>query len=415
MGAALFVTATILALGPLGNVDFQPSVRATTNVRRVFAQATPGEPGPGQDSSLSELGLTPRLMLLSDGRTRIALAYAPSLRVPYESSSSGGSGGELDSPVDHTSLLHSADVRVERVMGNWTLRSSADASYGTLDPFSRGPTTGQPVLALSDIPYQAYAIGAGFTTLPVRRVSLAVDALASMSGGSGRAAEQALPLQRDLRLDGALDFQANPRTSYAALLSVAGARVDRAGDAALVRAGGRWTRSLTRRHSLRLSAGGVTAFERAAPDVAQSESARIGTARSTSNVGPWAQASLSYTPGDPRTSMALTVGAEPAIDRLSGAVDYRGSTEASLAWSPFRDWQFGLSGYAAVLEPWLGNEARQATRTWLTETRLLASRSLGRFVTVGAAMAWTRQDSGRGDVASFNELVGRLELNAGMP
>ncbi|HEY0840442.1 MAG TPA: hypothetical protein VGD74_09680, partial [Vulgatibacter sp.] len=219
MGAALLVTATVLALGPLGDVDLQASVRATTNVRRVFEQAMPGEPGPGQDSSLSELGLTPRLMLVNDGRTQIALAYAPSLHVPYENSSSGASGGELDSPVNHTSLLHSADLRVQRVWGNWTLRSRADASYGTLDPFSRGPTPGQPVLALSNIPYQAYAIGAGFTALPMRRLSLTVDALASMNGGSGSAAEQTLPLQRDLRLDSALEFEANPRTSYAALLS----------------------------------------------------------------------------------------------------------------------------------------------------------------------------------------------------
>ncbi len=414
MGAALLVTATIFALGPLGNVDLQASVRSTSNLRLISEQAMPDQPGPWQDRSLAELGFTPRLVLVNDARLRISLAYAPSLRVPYESSSSAVRDGELSSPVDRTTLLHNAELRAERALGKWTLRSRAGASYGDFDPFDRGATPGQPVPSMTHIPYQSYAIGAGFTTLPLRRVSLAVDALASMSGGRGQVAEETLPLQRDLRLDSALDFEATRRSSYTALLSFAAARVDRAGDAAMVRAGGRWTRSLTRQHTLRLSAGAVTAFERAAPSGEQLESARSGSARSTSNTGPWAQASFAYTPGNLRTSFALTVGAEPAIDRISGAVDYRGYLEAGSTWSPVRNWQFALSGYAADLEPWLGNEVRQSTRTWLTELRLRATRNLGRQVTLGAAIASTRQDSGRTDLASFRELTGMLELNATM-
>ena len=410
MGAAPLVVATFFALGPLGNVDFQASVRTTSNVRLIAEQAMPGQPGPGQDRSLAELGFTPRLVLMNDARLRITLAYAPSLRVPYASESSAVRDGELVSPVDHTTLLHNADLRVERAQGKWTLRSRAAASYGALDPFERGTTPGQPAPAMIAIPYQAFVLGAGFTTLPSRRVSLTVDAFASMSGGRGETAVQTLPLQQELRLDSALDFAATPRTSYTALLSFAGARVDRAGDAAMVRAGGRWTRSLTRRHTLRLSAGAATALERTAPGEEQQGSAPGGTVRSTSNTGPWAQASLAYTPL--LSSIALTAGAEPAIDRLSGAVDYRGYLEASSAWSPLRDWRLDLSGYAAVLEPWLGNDERQADRTWLTELRLRVSRNLGRYVTLGAGVASRRQDSGRADLVSFREFVGMLEMNA---
>lgn len=397
--AALLGAISLFSLGPLGDIEADAGVQAGSRLRVVDEQERPGQGTSSQDRRVGEFDLGPRLTLTNDARLRLALTYAPTLHVPMELAPAETPEGQTLSQVEGATYLHNAELRAERPLGRWVLRGSAGASYGSLDPLASGALPGQPLVGTARIPYRALTLSAGVTLTPSSRTLVSLDAGASSSGGDGTVAEQSLPTQRDLRVDGAFDLRATRRDTYGALLSFAGARVQRGSDSVALRAGGSWTRGLTPRHSLRLSGGAAVAREQS-----------LGG--DNPGVLPWAEGSLAYSPGERRPTLAVTLGAQPAIDRLTGAVDVRGFVEARSAWAPARDWAFGVSGQAAVLEPWLGYQGQEVSRTWTGGVGIRMDRSLGRFLTAGAGVFSTWQRSGREDLATFREVVAMLDLVA---
>ncbi|HEY0839857.1 MAG TPA: hypothetical protein VGD74_06700, partial [Vulgatibacter sp.] len=130
---------------------------------------------------------------------------------------------------------------------------------------------------------------------------------------------------------------------------------------------------------------------------------------------PWAEASLAYLPGDARPSVTARVGSELANDRLRGTLDYRIQSELSAGWTPAQYWRFGLVGSGALLEPWLGYEGEEASRTWIGSVEARLHRTIGRFVGIGGAVSSTWQRSGRVDLLSFHEMAVLLEVTATLP
>lgn len=411
LGGALAVVASVFTLGPLGRVDVESSVRTTSTARQIDERIGVAAERRDEDRRLLELTLEPRAVLRNDARLRLNLAYAPRLHLAFEEVSSGVGPSAQTVPIERTSLLHNAELRAERDWGRWTLRGRADATYGSLDPFDRDTLGEQPIVTTSRLHYRSLLVSAGFTTLPWQTGTLTVGATASLTGGDGQLARARLPTHLELRLDSSLEIDASYRDTYDLLLSLSRSEVERGGDSLTARGGGRWTRSLTRSHTLRLAAGGAAVLQQleAVPGV---ESPAPAPA---SNLGPWGLASLAYLPGARSPSLTVGVGLEPTVDRISGAVDYRGAADARTVWAPFESWEGSLSGFLGILQPWLGREEQEAERTWTGGAELQIRRELGPYFFAAVSVSSTWQESGRQDLASFRELGATLQVVATLP
>ncbi len=429
-GGAVLLAASLFSFAPVGNVELGAEVRAGTNWRLVQEQGLATQEGPLPPEvirSIGELDLAPRLELSNDTRLRVSLAYAPTLRVPFEPRPEG-----LDprisapGPLQRASLLHSLELRLDRELSDWTLRGRAFATYGSMDPLGRdvfappregerpGTSAGsQPVLRTDRIGYRSFGASAGFTTLPWRSATLSIDGSASVGGGTDREAAEVMPLQRELGADGRLEFQLGYENLLGVEVSAVDSTVAEGSDALLLRFGSSWTRILNRFFTLRF-AGGAVGADVTTPPEPLPEGERGSSTRAVS-AAPWGQVALEYLHSEVRPSLALIVGAEPTIDRLRGALDYRTFVEGRSAWSPGRDWLLGATGQVAYLDPWLGYDDIDYERTWIAGMALRADRSLTRDVTMGVVVAAAVQHSGRADLLNFREVVTMVELRAVLP
>jgi len=399
LGSTIFLAASLFAAGPVGTVDLTADVRSETRLRSI--DEDDGELVRGRDRELVELGIQPRLMLRNDARLRLALTYAPSLRVPYESLREEPSPDDAAFADDRTTFQHNATLTAERAISHWTLRGGASATYGFYDPLDReqAQARGQPLLSSSRLPFQAYALTAGFTTLAWLRTTLSVDAIASTGGGDGPMARASLPTQDELRLTSALDHEANRRDRYGALLNLTRTQIEGGDNASTLDAGGRWSRTLTPTQELRLS-GGVS--------VAMVET----EADSHERAGPWAEGAWTYLPAPHLPSLRMAVGGAPSVDRLSGSLSYRAYAEGRAGWAPLRDWTFELAAGGALLEPWLGFEDQEVSSTWMGTAGARVGWELTPRLSVGGGLAALWQDSGRADLVSFREFVATVDLVA---
>lgn len=411
MGAALIVAASLFSLGALGQVDVDAAVQAGASARLIDETASVDELA-GSSRRFAEIGLGPRLTLANDARLRLALTYAPALRVPFESASDDPRAEGL-SPWERTTVLHNLDLGATREAGRWSLRGGVAASSGTLDPVA-GRTAGQPLIGTERFSYRSSTLRAGFTWGATRRSTVWVDVRGVISGGEGQAARQLVPLQQEVGIDASFDFQASATDTVGATLGVVGSRIEGRSDAATLLGGGSWSRLLTRDLASRMAGGIAAAYEPPGPGLSGAAEGSAAGGRSLM-AGPWFRATLRYDPGDARASVLASAGMEPVIDRLSGLVDFRGSLEGTLSWAPIRDWRFDLSANAAVLQPWSDREGTQVARTWVGGVGTRIGYAVGRYLVVGGGVASIWQDSGRDDLVSFREIVGTVDLTATMP
>lgn len=386
------LAASLLYLGPAGQLDLQAGLRVASTARMVDEAPLADGSTPGVERRRLELDLEPRIILQNDARLHVRLSYLPTLRVPFEAAPPGMDPDRMPSAADRATWLHVAALDAEREVGRWTLRAGGRASHGVVEPYDRVLGPDEPVLTMERVPYQAYGASAGIVTSPWRRTTLEVGLAGSMAGGDGEVAQAAIPLYQEVRLDGSLDLEQGRRDLVGGRVGVAVSRV-READTIASRLGGRWRRELGRPTLLELSGGA---------------SMILGDFTS---VGPWAVASLGYQPSPRLPSFSFALGLEPGIDRLMGAVHYRGSAQARAEWVPARSWELSAFGYGGVLEPWSGYEELDASRTWFGQLGLRAAYELGRHVSLAAGASSIWQQSGRSDMPSFREIAALLELH----
>lgn len=394
MLAPLFAASVLSLGGPVGNLDLTAGVRTASTARMMDESALADGSRPALERRRLDLDVEPHFVLSNDARLELRLTYTPTVRVPFEATPPGVE--EMPSSWDRATWLHNATFDASREIGRSTARLGVRASHGVVEPYDGVLGADQPVVTMERVPYLAYGATAGVTTSPWRRTTLEVSATGSAAGGDGEAAQVSFPLYQELRLDGALTYDAGRRTTYGGIASVAGSRVNES-DAITSRLGGLWRKGMGPTTTLGAMGGAAMVLE------------LEGTFAS---YGPWAEGSLLYEPNPRLPTFGFALGLEPGVDRTLGAVHYRWYAEARTDWIPARRWELGAFGTGALLQPWSGYGDMEVDPTWFGRLGVRATYELGRFVTAGAGLTSLWQSSGRPDLPSFREVAAMLELRA---
>lgn len=401
LGPTLALVGAVFSAGPFGAASLEAGVRSGTSIRVIDEEAGPGAEGGGETRRVVEARLSPRLALATDGRIHLLLAYAPVLHAQ------GSSGAEGLRPEEEwrPNVLHAAELRLESAGGPWRWRGGVDATYGWADVAAQGNLGTSPVATPERLPFRSSAAGAGITIASWQRTTLSFDGRTTVSGGDGTTAEQLLPVQREWVGSSTLETRVSHLDTASLAASATTSDVEGGSHASTIQLGLGWARALSRHGSARVAAGVAGASERAADGSAATGAPRLA---------PWFRATYGHA-GDRRPSVDVAAGAEPAIDRIGGAVDVRWFAEARAGWSPLRDWHFAASVQVAALDPWLGYEEREAGRTWLGGGGLRAGWRFGRDFVIEGGLGQTWQSSGRADLSSFRELAATIELTTNLP
>lgn len=422
----LGLATVLIAASFLGNVEPDASVRAGVRARSMDTVNTASEaadplPPPGSGASSTrrsgELGIVPLLSLSNDAPLRFALSYSPSVHLSIESDDALAPAGESAQAVRRTTILHDVALRLEREIESWTFRAGGHAAYGEMDPIydalsraDTGPSTPgavRPLATTSRLPYQEYGASAGLSWAATSTTLLSFDGGFGLGGGIGEDAVAVIPAHREIQANLRLEHEASARSRYGAVLAVTDTRVVDLSDSTVARGGGSWTYALGRPSTLRLTGGIAAATEKStsplAPEVER---------RPVSSLVPWAEGSLVYDVGERHPVLSVTMGGEPAVDRLHGALDYRLTLAVASTWTLLEVWRFGVSGSVAALEPWLGYEGEQVARTWVGTTEARIDHVLTRHLLIGGALSATLQKSGRPELPSFRELSVLAEVTA---
>lgn len=396
---AIALAAWLAVAGAAGGLAVDTSVRVAAETRRTVPDVKPA-------TTVAEAELAPRLSLSRPGRLHLSLRYEPHVRAPLDLSGDATRPGDWTFTGRGATVVHDAELAGHRRMGtgNWAVGASARGSYGDLDPFERERGLAQPVATTRRIPYAYGMATVDVAVEPSRREAWSFQLGSFLTGGADDEARAVLPLQRSVWIDSTFTWGVTPRDALSAVASVAGSRVERAGDAAYLLAGGGWRHHVRPTLKLRGAAGLAATFARAPEG---------GGAR---GAVPWARASLAHEPEAPRPSAEVHLAVAPWIDRVTGAIDARATSDAWVRWRRTPAWLLEAHLSFAAIRGWGGLDT--FTRgggpyAAIGMGELRASHELRPRLSVSAGVRAAAQRSDRVDLPGFREVAGFVDLVAG--
>lgn len=392
--------AALVNLGPAGELHLRIEVDAA----QVTRSNVPEE---GTEFVRSETSVSPRLALLTDGRLQLRLSYEPQVLTATDLA---GTSPELQgSFADRTVLLHRASGGIEYTLPRWRLGLSSSVSAGetlllagALEEEEDRPP--EAVSTTSRIPYLGYEVAATAVRQLSRATALTMIAGFRESGTTEPSLRERLPSMLGLNAGATLAYAYTQRHTLgleaSASYTYLGAGAPEWNETLIVRAGGSSLYQLGRPTSLRTAAGLAYTQERLAhPD-----------APSTL---PWAEGALEYAPGPTLPVSRLTIGLEPAADRLTGALDMRTSALGTVDWAPFRRWRFGIRGSTSASFSLDGRiYDRGGPHTTVHNVGIGASHDLTHDLHLTALAGSTWQLTERSDLPEFREDLVQLLLAA---
>jgi hypothetical protein len=279
---------------------------------------------------------------LLDRRLDLAAAYSPRLMVQEQ--------------VGGLQILHRASLGGTWLADrNWRAIAATQGSYGTNDLLSvsqgtaagsssggTGGRTGppvpqivQPIPRLTTIKYASGEASLGVDGTPAARYHASARITGFVEGGADRAAQASLPLQRGGRLAGELDFTASQSDILASrlALTVSGFSSDQVEGLGLLTE--TWRHALTPDAQVWLGVG---------PTVTATHA--LGATTWQVGVGGEAGARdlLFHS-----LAAALTLGAAPVVDRVTGAVYERADGTMTVTWEPIPRWAFGAMASGGIV------------------------------------------------------------------
>jgi hypothetical protein len=327
-----------VAAAAWGDLQLDAAVATGARTRTTLASGAP-------TTTAAEATVEPRVgAALAGPDLGVAVGYRPILRAP-----------DLLTR-DHFDVLHAADVRAQlRLDPIWQLTALAAGARGRTDLLSesrRAPADIETITTRQVVLYRSTSADLRLEGAPDPRTRIAASAGWFAGGGEDAASRALIPVERRVRGEGMLSWNATRRDRLVGRVDATGVEIlDR--KTAIAGITGTWRRQLTPQVEARMGGGAIGAVAR---DPAGADRREL-----------FPSAELGIANADPRRALteefALRLGA--TIDRATGELAPQLEATATAGWAFARRWT--LSGRGGATRSWLpsGDVSRVSIATHL--------------------------------------------------